>query len=196
MKRYLVQLNRPVIVADSPCKLSIKHSIYGFLFPYIEADDEERAYLEDEIYDYIGYLAAMHDWSASSGDVEFAVTESKDWRDQEGHLHPICSHWALEIGHRHMKKLGLDFTLYTIDPDGIDGVCLDCGKENGFITCESLMNNLVRLAEKQEEEEINDANPNADANYNEMDLDNQTQTLKKVNITYIYMLTHLIQITA
>ena len=153
MKRYLVKLNRPVIVADSPCELSIKHSIYGFLFPYIEADEGERAILEDEIHDFVGYLAAMHDWSASSGDVEFAVTETKDWRDQEGHLHPICSHWALEIGHRHMNKLGLDFTLYTIDTDGIDGVCLDCGKENSFITCESLMKNLVRLAEKQEEEE-------------------------------------------
>ena len=153
MKRYLVKLNRPVIVADSPCELSIKHSIYGFLFPYIEADEGERAILEDEIYDFVGYLAAMHDWSASSGDVEFAVTETKDWRDQEGHLHPICSHWALEIGHRHKNKLGLDFTLYTIDTDGIDGVCLDCGKENSFITCESLMKNLVRLAEKQEEEE-------------------------------------------
>ena len=152
MKRYLIELNRPVLAAASPCEQSKKHSIYGFLGPYIKEDEAEKAFLEDEIYIYVGYLAAMHDWLVFDGDVEFTVTGSKNWRDKDGHLHPTYSNWAQEIGHTHMKRLGLDFTLYEIDLDGMDSICLDCGKKMGLITCESLMDNLVELAEKQEEE--------------------------------------------
>lgn len=153
MKRYLVELNRPVLAAASPCEQSLKQSIYGFLGPYVKTDEAENAFLEDEIYIYVGYLAAMHDWVVFNGDVEFTVTGSKNWRDRDGHIHPTYSNWAQEIGHTHMKRLGLDYTLYEIDLDGVDSVCLDCGKEMGLITCESLMNNLVRLAEEQEDDE-------------------------------------------
>ena len=153
MKQYLVQLNHPVIGEAVLGDKTEMKCIYGFLGAEITEDEEENAILENEISDYVGYLAAMHVWQTTNGDVEFSLDEELNWIDSDGNTHPTNSEWALEIGYKYMRKIGLDFELYQIDLDGIDGLCLDCGREQSLITCDSLMDNLVRLAEQQEEEE-------------------------------------------
>ena len=152
MKQYLVKLNHPVLVNDCPCEKSKMETIYGFLGPEITDDEEENRYLEDELYSYVGYLAAMHDWSINRN-VEFSLSGDKNWIDQEGNEHPTNSQWAYDVGYKHMKDLGLDFTLYGIDLNEIDGVCPECGRDRSLIICDTLMDNLVRIAEQQEEEE-------------------------------------------
>lgn len=152
MKQYLVQLNHPVIGEAVLGDKTEMKCIYGFLGAEITEDEEENALLENEISDYVGYLAAMHVWQTTNGDVEFSLDDELNWIDSDGNTHPTNSEWALEIGYKYMRKIGLDFELYQIDLDGIDGLCLDCGREQSLITCDSLMDNLVRLAEQQEEE--------------------------------------------
>ena len=152
MKQYLVKLNHPVLVEDGTREESRMEAIYGFLGPEITDNQEQNDYLEDDIYSYVGYLAAMHDWSVNA-DVEFSLSGEKNWIDKDGHEHPTISQWAFEIGDKHRKDLGLSFTLYGIDLDGLDGVCPECGRDRSLIICGTLMDNLVRLAEQQEEEE-------------------------------------------
>ena len=153
MKQYLVQLNHPVIGEAVLGDKTEMKCIYGFLGAEITEDEEENAILENEISDYVGYLAAMHVWQTTNGDVEFSLDDELNWIDSDGNTHPTNSEWALEIGYKYMRKIDLDFELYQIDLDGIGGLCLDCGREQSLITCDSLMNNLVRFAEQQEEEE-------------------------------------------
>ena len=153
MKQYLVKLNHPVIGEAILGDRTEMKNIYGFLGTEKTEDEEVNAILENEISDYVGYLAAMHVWQTTNGDVEFTLDDELNWIDSDGNTHPTNSEWALEIGYKYMRKIGLDFELYQIDLDGIDGLCLDCGREQSLITCDSLMDNLVRLAEQQEEEE-------------------------------------------
>ena len=150
MKRYLVKLNHPLLVEDGPCDNSRMETIYGFLCPET-TDDDEYYNIEDAIYSYVGYLAAMHDWSLNR-EVEFTLSDDKNWIDREGNEHLINDQWAYQIGYRHMMRLGLDFDWYEIDLDGIEGVCLDCGRDRSLIICDSLMDSLVGLAEQQEKE--------------------------------------------
>lgn len=122
MKRYLVKLNHPVI-EESPCNISKKTTIYGFLGPYKENDEELETNLISDIDDYVGYLASMNQWSTKT-EKEFDV-----------------------------KEPGITYTLYLIDLDGIEGECLGCGIDKTLIICESLMDNLTRLAEQQKNKE-------------------------------------------
>lgn len=145
MKKLLVKLNQPVLVQDDPCEKQKLQPIYGFMVDYDASDEELNAFMEDDIPSFVGYLAAMQKWS-TTGDVEFSLSEDKEWIDREGAVHFTCGQWASEIGERCKKELGLDFTRYTLD---FDGICPDCGRERSFITCESLMNKLVWLAEQQ-----------------------------------------------
>jgi hypothetical protein len=123
MKRSLVKLNHPMLIEESACDKSKKTTIYGFLGPYKENDEELDTNLESDIDDYVGYLASMNQWSTK--------------RKKEFNV----------------KELGITYTLYLIDLDGIEGQCLECGMDKTLIICDSLMDNLSRLAEQQKNEE-------------------------------------------
>ena len=60
MKKYLVTLNRPVIIDGGAPEL---YTIYGLLAPYAENGEEQNAITADEINVYLDYLSAMHLWS-------------------------------------------------------------------------------------------------------------------------------------
>ena len=79
----------------------------------------------------------------------FSVNEEYKWVDRIGVVHPCCDEWALKIQRRCRKRLALDFTVSVIDIDEAVGDCIECGREGSFIICKSLMENLVRLAQKQ-----------------------------------------------
>jgi len=144
MKKYLVKLNRPVMIEDCLGEESKLQPVYGFLAPVYDDFDEELYCIDL----YVDYLAAMHEWCAKQ-EKEFDITEDKDWVDKEGVVHYENDRWFMEICHQSRKKIGLDFTWYLIDLESVEGNCLGCGMEGGFITCESLMDNLTRLAEQQ-----------------------------------------------
>ena len=146
MKRYLVQLNRSLLIE----KDEERTKIYGFLGPYEEENDSHKDYLLSGIDAYVDYIAAMEDWCAN-GDDEFDVADDNEWIDKDGKEHLTCDLWAASIAKKHRKDL--DYSLYLIDLDGIEGQCLECGMDKSFIICESLMDNLIRLAEQQKAEE-------------------------------------------
>lgn len=143
MKKLLVKLNRPVLINESQCEQIKMQSVYGFL-----ASNDEEDNLEEEIMTYIGYLAAVHAWSTYEN-VEFSVLNDEIWIDSEGEPHSVPDEWSFEIGEKYREKIGLDYTLYEIDLDEADGVCLYCGRTGSLITCGTLMDSLVRLAKEQ-----------------------------------------------
>ena len=51
------------------------------------------------------------------------------------------------------ESVDLTYTVSLIDLEGIEGECLECGMYKSFIICDSLMDNLNRLAEQQAEKE-------------------------------------------
>ena len=122
MKKLLVKLNRPVLINESQCEQIKMQSVYGFL-----ASNDEEDNLEEEIMTYIGYLAAVHAWSTYD-DVEFSVLNDEIWIDSEGEPHSVPDEWAFNIGEKYREKIGLDYTLYEIDLDEAEGVCLYCGR--------------------------------------------------------------------
>ena len=143
MKRYLIKLNQPVIVDDSTCEEKKQATIYGFLGPVIEDDEEPADYLVYDINSYVDYLAAMDDRNAV-GENEFDIEKDKNligWSQR------IC-----ELGRKRREETGLTFTISVIDLDKIDGGCLVCGIDKSVITCEALMDTLTRLAEHQAED--------------------------------------------
>ena len=140
MKKYLVTFNHPVIIDGGKPEL---YTIYGLLVPYEEITKEE-------IDTYISYLAAMHEWSVKR-EKSFSVNEKYDWVDHNGVVHPCCDEWALKLQKKCRKRLALDFTVSVIDIDEAEVDCIECGREESFIVCKSLMENLVRLAQKQAE---------------------------------------------
>ena len=140
MKKYLVTFNHPMIIDGGKPEL---YTIYGLLVPYEEITKEE-------IDTYISYLAAMHEWSVKR-EKSFSVNEKYDWVDHNGVVHPCCDEWALKLQKKCRKRLALDFTVSVIDIDEAGVNCIECGREESFIVCKSLMENLVRLAQKQAE---------------------------------------------
>ena len=137
MKKLLVKLNRPVLINESQCEQLKMQPVYGFLAPNDEDDN-----LEEEIMTYIGHLAAIHAWSTYD-DVEFSVLNDEIWIDSEGEPHSVPDEWAFDIGEKYREKIGLDYTLYEIDLDEADGVCLYCGRTGSLITCGTLMGSLA-----------------------------------------------------
>lgn len=53
------------------------------------------------------------------------------------------------------ESVDLTYTVSLIDLEGIEGECLECGMYKSFIICDSLMDNLTRLAEQQKVEQFN-----------------------------------------
>lgn len=149
MKMLLVKFNRPVLINESRCEQSKIQPLYGFFVPESWIDEEDVEGLDDKILIYLGYLSALQEWS-TYGDVEFTVLNDEIWMDIDGTPHCIYGQWAIDIGQKCREKLGLDFARYEVDLNEIDGVCFDCGQDQSFITCGTLMESLVRLAEQNE----------------------------------------------
>ena len=152
MKKLLVKLNRPVLINESQCEHRKMQSVYGFLASNDGDDENGDSDLDEQITTYIGYLAALHAWSTYE-DVEFSPINDDIWLDLQGKPHSVPDEWSVEIGEKYREKIGLDYTIYEIDPEEADGVCLYCGVTGTLITCGTLMDSLVRLAEEQEERE-------------------------------------------
>ena len=142
MKKYLIRLNRPVIVNDSYHGSPIKQTIYGFLGTYDEYDSAEDAYNKEIIESYVSYLAAMHQWSENDGK-EFFVCNA-EWVDQEGDAYPY--EWREMICQRDRKTLGLDYTLSVIDLNDIGDAYLKCGMDGNLVLSPILMDKLLELA--------------------------------------------------
>ena len=147
-KQYLVQLTRPVVIDDCYHEAPIKQAVYGFIGQYNEYDPEENAYHEYLFRDYCGYLAALHQWTANGGE-EFTVTD-KEWFDLNGN--PLSYEQRVYICQRDRETLGLDFVLHVIDLDDISGDYLECGMQGSIIISPILMDKLIELADRQEEE--------------------------------------------
>ena len=143
MKRYLIKLSQPVIVDDSTEKEKKQATIYGFLGPKMDDDEELADYLVYDINSYVDYLAAMDERNAA-GEKDFDIDKDKN---RIGWSQRIC-----ELGRKRREETGLTFTLSTIDLERIDSGCLVCGIDQSVITCESLMDTLTRLAEHQAED--------------------------------------------
>ena len=144
MKRYLIKLSQPVIVDDSTCKEKKLTTIYGFLGPEAEDNKEPADYFVYDINTYVNYLAAM--------DERNDVGE-KDYDEKKDNNLIGWSQRISEMGRKRREETGLTFSISVIDLDGIDGDCLECGMYKSFVICDSLMDNLTRLAEQQAEEE-------------------------------------------
>ena len=147
MKTLLVKFNRPVLINQSKCEQFKMQPVYGVLYQNDESDEDENDLLE-KIDSYLCYAAAVHEWS-TYGDVEFSVLNEDIWLDQKGEPHSVYDQWASEIGRKYRDKIGLNYTLYKIDLDEVDGTCLECGRAGTLITCGTLMDSLVRLAKEQ-----------------------------------------------
>lgn len=144
MKRYLIKLSQPVIVDDSTEEEKKQATIYGFLGPVVDEDKEPADYLVYDINSYVDYLAAM--------DERNTVSEKEFDAEKDNNLIG-WSQRISEIGRNYREKIGLTFTISTIDLERIEGDCLICGLDSSIIICDSLMDSLTRLAEQQAEEE-------------------------------------------
>ena len=143
MKRYLIKLSQPVIVDDSTEKEKKQTTIYGFLGPKMDDDEELADYLVYDINSYVDYLAAMD---------ERNTVDEKDYDEIKDNNLIDWSQRISDMGRKRREETGMTFTLSTIDLDRIDGGCLVCGIDKSVITCESLMDTLTRLAEHQAED--------------------------------------------
>lgn len=148
MIKYLIQLNRPVVIDDSYHGAPIKQTIYGFLGPYNEGDSAKNAYHEECFYHYCGYLAALHQWTENGGE-EFDVID-KEWYDLDGY--PLPYEKRKSICRRDRKRLNLDYSLYIIELDDTTSASLESGMTGNLIISPVLMDSLVDLALQQGDE--------------------------------------------
>lgn len=155
MKKYLVTLNHSVLIRVEDTPKPIYKNIYGFVANFAENDDAQNEETQHNIHYYVGYLAAMSEWSLNPKDftIDFS-RNSPDWKDRSGKIHTHLDDWMVNIEKKAVKKLNLDYTLRVIDLDGKDDKfadCLACGTNNSNIICSKLMDRLVRITEEQEE---------------------------------------------
>lgn len=150
MKKYLIKLNRPVVIDDCYHGAQIKQAVYGFFCPYSEYDSAENDYHKDCIDYYVSYLAAMHCWIENGGE-EFSVI-NKEWFNQEGDEYPY--EWRERICQRDRETLGLDYTLYVVDLDEIENSFLQCGTDRTLIISPILMDKLIELAGGHKDEKL------------------------------------------
>lgn len=148
MKYYFVKLSTPLSINLDNIKETPNTTIFGFLAPYSDDYDKHEKIIDD-IWDYTGYLAAMHEWSAGAED--FTLTENgNDWVDRNGFVHRT-DEWVLDICSRSRRKLELIYTLHIVDTDYLDEDFLASGKIGGLIISETLSNVLIDIEESQEQ---------------------------------------------
>ena len=144
MKKYLIKLNRPVMIDDCYEDTPIKQPVFGFIGPYNETKPEENAYYIESFNSYVSYLAALHLWS-ERGEEEFSVNDDKEWTDKEGN--PLTEDQIGHIYQRDREKLGLDDTLYVLDLDEADGIYQGGGLDGSIIISPFLIDKLVEQAQ-------------------------------------------------
>ena len=148
MKKYLVKLNHPVIILVYEDEKKEYQSIYGFIAPFCDDEEERKTIIEDNLGSYVGYLAAMHEWSTTGTD-EFSLGDGYEWIDPDNNVHDTIDQWTIEFVNRSRERVGLDYTLYIIEIGENEVFCPGFGMRKSFITCGSLMTRLINLAEQQ-----------------------------------------------
>ena len=85
MKTYVIKLNHPVLVNNSTDKETHYDTVYGFIY-YPQNNDRVKFFLSEGLKTYLGYLAAIHEWS--SGEItDFSVDEDQNWITNSGEKH-------------------------------------------------------------------------------------------------------------
>lgn len=145
MKRYLVKFSKPLLLNFGGKNENQNYkTTYGFLGGYYDSNPELIEKERNNNRDFVLYLCAMNEWSR--GDAMFSINDDKKWVDGDGVEHN-WDKWTYSIAKRCRKKLCLEYSTYVIDLDDVNDTCLECALYRGHITCESLMNKLIELAE-------------------------------------------------
>ena len=149
MKTFLIKLNHPVLVKNSTDKETYD-TVYGFIY-YPQNNDRVKFYLNEGLKTYLGYLAAIHEWS--SGEItDFSVDEDQNWITSAGEKHDTNDFWSNLIGEKCREKIDLRCSIYAMDVDVVE-LLKDKGMEASFVISESLMDTLVDLAKEQNKRE-------------------------------------------
>ena len=142
MTTYIIKLNHPVLVKNSTDKETYD-TVYGFIY-YPQNNDRVKFYLSEGLKTYLGYLAAIHEWS--SGEItDFSVDEDQNWITSAGEKHDTNDFWSNLIGEKCREKIDLRCSIYAMDVDVVE-LLKDQGMEASFVISESLMEKLVYLA--------------------------------------------------
>lgn len=139
MKYYLVKFNHPVLITTP--NTTNDCIVYGFVVPRGRDDDEY------DIPCYVGYIAAMHEWSAGR-ETEFTSSPLSYWLDKDGIEHKPTDEWSHEIEERCRKRLGLDCTSLLIETE--EEICSSSGMDDNLIVCKWKMDELSEMAEQDD----------------------------------------------
>lgn len=149
MKTFLIKLNHPVLVKNSTDKETYD-TVYGFIY-YPQNNDRVKFYLSEGLKTYLGYLAAIHEWS--SGEItDFSVDEDQNWITNSGEKHYTNDFCSYLIGEKCREKIDLRCSIYVMDVDVVE-LLKDKGMDESFVISESLMDTLVDLAKEQNKRE-------------------------------------------
>lgn len=150
MKTYIIKLNHPVLVNNSTDKETHYDTVYGFIY-YPQNNDRVKFYLSEGLKTYLGYLAAIHEWS--SGEItDFSVDEEQNWITNSGEKHYTNDFCSYLIGEKCREKIDLRCSIYVMDVDVVE-LLKDKGMDESFVISESLMDKLVDLAKEQNKRE-------------------------------------------
>lgn len=145
MKRYLVKFSKPLLINFGGKNENYNYkTIYGFIGGYYDSNPELIEKERNNNRDFVLYLCAMSEWSRC--DAMFSVNDDKKWVDGDGVEHS-WDKWAKSLAEKSRRKLDLKYSTYVIDLDDVNDTCLECALYRGHITCESLINKLIELAE-------------------------------------------------
>ena len=150
MKTYLIKLNHPVLVNNSTDKETHYDTVYGFIY-YPQKNDREKVYLSEGLKTYLGYLAAIHEWS-SGAITDFSVAEDQNWITSAGEKHDTNDFWSYLKGEECRERIDLRCSIYAMDVDVVE-LLKDKGMDESFIISESLMDKLICLAKEQNRRE-------------------------------------------
>lgn len=149
MTTYIIKLNHPVLVKNSTDKETYD-TVYGFIY-YPQNNDRVKFYLSEGLKTYLGYLAAIHEWS--SGEItDFSVDEEQNWITNSGEKHYTNDFCSYLIGEKCREKIDLRCSIYVMDVDVVE-LLKDKGMDESFVISESLMDKLVDLAKEQNKRE-------------------------------------------
>lgn len=148
MKLYLIKLNSPLLINNGTEKKKEYTPLYGFY--YTQEWSRERRPSLDDMNHYLGYLAAVHEWSNNSA-TAYSVESADTWIDKkDGEKHSIVGDlWSYALGEHCRRKLDLGATLYVLDIEEPLKNILDEGCDGHFIISEHLMDELLHLVEEQ-----------------------------------------------
>ena len=116
MELYLVKLNHPLRINNGTEKKKDYTPLYGFYFQH--QWNIEKHIQMDVLNRYLGYVAAVHEWSNNSA-AKFSVESADIWvnkKDKKKHS-AISDEWSFMIGELCRRKLGVGGTLYVLDID-------------------------------------------------------------------------------